>query len=136
MDAEFLRDLFAEFGPVSVRRMFSGAGVYADGVIFALVLRDVLYLKADETTSARFAAEGCGPFQYQRKGSKARKPTALPYWRIPDRLYDDPAELADWARAALAVARASAAAKAKRTSDKGKNARKTVRGSARRRATP
>ena len=99
-------------------------------------LRDVLYLKADETTSARFAAEGCGPFQYQRKGSKARKPTALPYWRIPDRLYDDPAELADWARAAHAVARAAAAAKAKRASGTGKNARKTVRRSARRRATP
>ena len=42
MDADFIRDLFSEFGPVDVRRMFSGAGVYADGVIFALVLRDVL----------------------------------------------------------------------------------------------
>ena len=66
MDAEFLRELFAEFGPVTVRRMFSGAGVYADGVIIALVIGDVLYLKADAATSARFAAEGCGPFEYQR----------------------------------------------------------------------
>ena len=38
MDAEFLRELFAEFGPITVRRMFSGAGVYADGVIIALVI--------------------------------------------------------------------------------------------------
>ena len=38
------------------------------------------------------------------------KRTALPYWRIPDRLLDDPAELADWARASLAVARARKAA--------------------------
>ena len=67
MDAEFLRELFAEFGPITVRRMFSGAGVYADGVIIALVIRDVLYLKADAATSARFAAEGCGAFEYQRK---------------------------------------------------------------------
>jgi hypothetical protein len=29
----------------------------------------------------------------------------LSYWRLPDRLYDDPDELAAWARAALAVAR-------------------------------
>jgi len=133
MDAEFLRELFAEFGPITVRRMFSGAGVYADGVIIALVIRDVLYLKADAATSARFAAEGCGPFEYQRKGGK---PTALPYWRIPDRLYDDPTELADWARAAHAVSRASAAAKTTRVSRKIKKAEKTVRGSVRRRAPP
>lgn len=135
MDAEFIRELFAEFGPVDVRRMFSGAGVYADGLIVALVIRDTLYLKGDAATSVRFAAEGCAQFSYTRQGNK---PTTLPYWRIPDRLYDDPTELADWARAALGVARASAVAKAARASAKGKskNAKKTVSRSARRRATP
>jgi DNA transformation protein len=28
----------------------------------------------------------------------------LPYWRLPERLYDDPDELATWAGRALAVA--------------------------------
>lgn len=107
MDAEFIRDLFVEFGPVEVRRMFSGAGVFADGLMVALVVRDVLYLKSDEAGADRFAAEGCEQFGYTRKGGKR---TALPYWRIPDRLYDDPAELADWALASLAVARARKAA--------------------------
>ena len=102
MDAEFIRDLFAEFGPVDVRRMFSGAGVFADGLMVALIVRDVLYLKSDDPGSVRFAAEGCEQFGYTRKGGKR---TALPYWRIPDRLLDDPAELADWARASLAAAR-------------------------------
>jgi DNA transformation protein len=103
MDAEFIRDLFAEFGPVSVRRMFSGAGVFADGLMFALVVRDVLYLKADAQTSPRFAAEGCEQFGYTRKDGRR---TDLPYWRMPDRLYDDPTELADWAREAFTVAQA------------------------------
>ena len=102
MDADFIRDLFAEFGPVEVRRMFSGAGVFADGLMVALVVRDVLNLKTDGGGAARFAAEGREQFGYTRKGGKR---TALPYWRVPDRLLDDPAELADWARASLAVAR-------------------------------
>jgi len=102
VEADFIRDLFAEFGPVEVRRMFSGAGVFADGLMVALIVRDVIYLKSDDAGAERFASEGCEQFGYIRKGGKR---TALPYWRIPDRLLDDPAELAEWARAALAVAR-------------------------------
>ncbi len=102
MDADFIRDLFAELGPVQVRRMFGGTGIYADGVMFALVTRDVLYLKTSADQTAHFAAEGCGPFEYTREGRRA---TLTSYWRVPDRLYDDPAELADWARQALVAAR-------------------------------
>jgi len=115
MDPDFIRDLFSEFGPVEVRRMFSGAGIYADGVIFALVLRDVLYLAADEQSAQRFEAEGCARFDYTRKSGRRGH---LPYWRMPDRLYDDPMELADWARVALGVARTRAAAKVKRNGAK------------------
>ena len=105
MDADFIRDLFAEFGPVDVRRMFGGAGVYADGVMFALVARDVLYLKTDADGSQRFSAEGCRPFEYTGKsGTHA----LTSYWRVPDRLYDDPGELAEWARLALSIAQRAA----------------------------
>ena len=31
MDREFLIDLFADFGPVTIRKMFSGYGISADG---------------------------------------------------------------------------------------------------------
>jgi TfoX N-terminal domain len=44
----FLQDLLSDFGPVNIRNMFGGAGVYADGVMFAIVVDDTLYLKADE----------------------------------------------------------------------------------------
>ena len=37
----------------------------------------------------------------------------MSYWRLPDRLYDDPDELARWARQALAVAQRKATAKPK-----------------------
>jgi DNA transformation protein len=97
-----IRELFAAFGPVDVRRMFGGAGIFADGTMFALVHDGVTYLKADERNAPDFEREGLGPFTYMRKGERA---SLSSYRRMPDRLYDDPDELAGWARAALAAAR-------------------------------
>ena len=105
LDPEFLRDLFAQFRPVTIRRMFSGAGLFADGVMFGLVVRDVIYLKADETSIPDFEREASQPFTYTRGKSTGRASQhSLPYWRLPERLYDDPDELAVWAERALAVA--------------------------------
>jgi DNA transformation protein and related proteins len=105
VDAEFIRELFAQFRPITVRRMFSGAGLFADGIMFGLVIRDVIYLKADKTTTSDFEREGCGPFTYSRRKNTGRPSQhALPYWRLPERLYDDPDELAQWAARAFAVA--------------------------------
>jgi DNA transformation protein len=105
MDRDFLIDLFSGFGPVTIRRMFSGFGISADGTNFALALRGGLYLRADEHSIARFEAEGSKPFQYQ---TKARTVTIASYWQLPERLYDDPDELAGWARAALVAAQRAA----------------------------
>jgi len=105
LDIDFIRDLFAQFRPVTVRRMFSGAGLYCDGVMFGLVVRGTIYLKADDTSSADFAREGSGSFTYTRgKASGRPSEQALSYWRLPDRLYDDPDELAVWAERALVIA--------------------------------
>src|SRR5277367_3765295 len=105
MDPEFIRDLFAPFRPVTIRRMFSGAGLFADGVMFGLIVRDVIYLRADETSIADFEREGSAPFTYTRGKSTGRPSQhALPYWRLPERLYDDPDELAVWARRAFEAA--------------------------------
>ena len=106
MDAEAVRDLFARFGPVAVRRMFGGAGIYAEGAMFALLADGVIYLKADEQNAPAFVAEGLQRFAYAA-GSGRR--VRMSYWRMPDRLYDDPDELAQWAAAALAAARRAAA---------------------------
>jgi DNA transformation protein len=111
MDAADIVEMFAAFGPVVPRRMFSGFGVFADGTMIALVVRGTLYLKADQQTVAAFEAEGLEAFSYMAKG---RKRAIMSYWRAPDRLYDDPDELAIWARDALAAAHRSGRAKTKR----------------------
>jgi DNA transformation protein and related proteins len=102
MDSDDIIELFCVFGRVRARRMFGGFGIYADGLMLALASDGVIYLKADEETSAAFAREGAGPFTYSAKG---RGRVSLSYWRLPDRLYDDPEELAGWAQTALMVAR-------------------------------
>ncbi len=105
MDRDFLIDLFADFGPVAIRRMFSGFGISADGTNFALALRGGLYLRADEQTIPQFEAEGSKPFQYQ---TRAKTVTVNSYWQLPERLYDDPEQLTGWARAALSAAQRAA----------------------------
>ena len=103
MDREGIAELFAAFGPVSIRRMFSGFGLYADDVCFSLFLRGELYFKADDKTAPGFAQEGSRPFSYTQTRT-GKVITVNSFWRLPERLYDDPDELADWARAAVAAA--------------------------------
>src|ERR1700685_3718796 len=105
MDRDFLIDLFSDFGPVTIRPMFSRFGISADGTNFAMALRAGLYFRADEATIPQFEAEGSKPFQYQ---TRAKTVTVGSYWQLPARLFDDPEELTHWARAALAAAQRAA----------------------------
>ncbi|KAB2870206.1 MAG: TfoX/Sxy family protein [Bauldia sp.] len=114
----FLEELFAPIGGVSLRRMFSGHGVFRDGLMFGIVIKDVLYLKVDETTQPAYEAEGSGPFAYS--GAKGREVTTS-YWRSPERLFDEPDEFGKWALAAFATAERAQANKA--TKKKGKPAK-------------
>ncbi len=107
MDREGLEELFAPFAAVSVRRMFSGHGVYSDGLCFALDLGGEVYLKADSETEPDFIAAGSRQFVYQARGREVR----VAYWRLVDSAYDDEDELRRWATLAMAAARRAAAAK-------------------------
>jgi len=98
---DFIKDQLAGFAPVSIRNMFGGAGIYADGVMFALLADDVLYLKINEASARAFEAEGMGPFTYQPDG---KPPVAMSYWEVPPRLLEEPEELAEWAREAHRIA--------------------------------
>jgi DNA transformation protein len=105
VDPARVQDLFSQFGPVEVRRMFGAQGVYADGLMFALCRDGLIYLKADAETVPAFAQAGSSPFAY--KAGHGRR-AVMSYWRLPDHLYDEPEDLARWAGDALAAARRSA----------------------------
>lgn len=105
MDADAVAELFAAFGPVAVRRMFGGAGLYSGGLMFAIAVDGIIYLKADAAFSADLAAAGAVPFSYQAKGAVR---TMRGYWSVPESALDDPEELAALARRARAVAEQAA----------------------------
>jgi DNA transformation protein len=123
MDRDFLIDLFADFGPVTIRRMFSGFGISADGTNFALALRSGLYFRADEQNIPQFEAEGSQPFSYQ---TRTKTVTVASYWQLPARLYDDPEDLTGWARAALAAAQRAALRKRPKARKPAKAIKKAV----------
>lgn len=123
-DPDRFDDLFAPFGRIVVRRMFGGEGLFRDGLMFGLVDAERIFLKTDDKTRPRFVAEGSGPFTYQMKKGEG---ILTSYYELPDRLYDDPDELAEWARAAFTVALQSSTAKKKRGDPKVKSVRKRAR---------
>ena len=97
---DHLAEQFRAFGPVTIRRMFGGHGVFRDGLMFGLVFDDALYLKADERNRAMFESCGLPRFEY----TKQRKRILLSYYLAPEEALDDPHKLAQWARHAFDAA--------------------------------
>ena len=115
--AEFLREQLAPLGRVTMRRMFGKTGVFCDGVMLGMVTENTLYFRVDDDNRVTFKeAESFPPLNYAKGGSTID----LSFWRVPERLFDEPDELVAWARAALAAAR-RVAAKRERTVPKRKS---------------
>jgi len=103
-------EIFAPLGHVVVRSMFGGAGAFCDGVMFALVADDVLYLRVDEQTKADFEKEGLSQFIYESPTKKM----PMPYYEAPPSLFESPELAATWGSAALAAAQRNKPVKRKR----------------------
>jgi DNA transformation protein len=97
---EYVMELFGPFGTVGVRRMFGGHGMYLDGLMFAIVSDDTLYLKADEMNRVEFEQASCEVFGYARKGKRA----TLNFFRAPEEAMESPQLMLPWARTAYAAA--------------------------------
>ena len=110
MDAEDLKALFEPFGSVTVKRMFGGSGIYAEGLCFAIELGGEIFLKTDSLSRADFSAADSAPFTYVAKGES--RPTS--YWTLPAIAHDEADELRRWAGMGLEAARRAAEAKANR----------------------
>ncbi|MEM7722546.1 MAG: TfoX/Sxy family protein [Pseudomonadota bacterium] len=96
---EAARDLFAELGDITTRKMMGGLCLYHEGTIFALLMSDgQMFLKGQGDFKDVLEAKGCARWTYQREG---KKPVSMPYWTMPDDALDDPEVACDWARRAL-----------------------------------
>jgi len=103
---EYLVDELAALGHAQGRRMFSGHGLYLDGVIVGLVIDETLYLKTDAVNRPAFEAAGMAPFTYENRGRQV----ALPYWEAPADVVEEPEQLRIWVAAAAAASRRASAA--------------------------
>ncbi len=116
-----LCEQLAPLGSISSRAMFGGWSIYCDGLIFAIVVDEVLYFKVDSLSIERYTRLGLGPFTYKSKDGKAMH---MAYYTPPEEAMDDRAVLLDWAREALGVALRAQAVKQEKASrpKKGKKA--------------
>lgn len=99
-------ELLSPLGRATSRRMFGGHGLYIDGLCMALIIRDVLYLKVDDTHRATFEGAGCKPFTYAGKNDEVH---VMSYYTAPEEAMESPPEMMPWARRALAAAVAARA---------------------------
>lgn len=84
--------LLSALGEIRSRAQFGGYGIFDAGRMFALVTSDgVLHLKADETNASRYPPS-------TRFGK-------MPYYRVPDEVRQDPAQLQRWAQESIAIVR-------------------------------
>jgi DNA transformation protein len=97
---DYLHEVFELFGPIRARKMFSGYGIYHDGLMFGLVADDTLYLKADAENANQFEKEGLGRFEY----SSGERVVKMSYYRAPAGILEDREEAAMWARRSFEAA--------------------------------
>jgi len=122
MDAEAIRDVFRGFGPVQIRRMFGGKGIYQDELMFALEAGGELYLKADEDSVKAFQDLGSRPFTFDTRDGRT---TLTSYWLMPESALDDPDEAREFAAMALGAARRAKARKGTKSASSRKAPQKT-----------
>jgi DNA transformation protein len=106
-------DLFQAFGPIALKRFFGGEGICSGEIMIGMIFGETIYFKTNEETRKAFQAEHTKPFSFKKRSTGETVVTG--WYALPDRLYDDPEELAEWATAAFAVASASPTATRKRT---------------------
>lgn len=105
---KFLIEHLRPLGEITTRRLFGGNSLYCDGVVFALVAKDTLYLKVDDRNRPEFessALEAFHPFGDESK--------AMGYYQAPAELFEDADALLRWGGGAVAAGRRASAKKSR-----------------------
>lgn len=98
--AEYIVELMQSIGPVTVKSMFGGHGVFLDGLMFGLIADRELYLKVDKESENDFISEGLEAFTYSKQG----KPFKMSYYQAPEAALEDVEEMNVWANKAYSAA--------------------------------
>jgi DNA transformation protein len=97
---EFVTERLSPLGEITSRAMFGGHTLYCDGVVFALIAADELFLKVDEVNRADFEAAGSRPFKpFEDQDSVMR------YYSAPADLFESDEGVERWGRSAVEAGR-------------------------------
>jgi DNA transformation protein len=97
---EFVLELLAPLGNVRARAMFGGYGIYRGEIMFAIIVDDQLYFKADSVSRQTYTARGLAPFTYVARG----KTQTLQYYEAPPEVFEEPETMQAWAKQAIGTA--------------------------------
>ena len=130
--SDYVLELLAGLGRVEAKRMFGGAGLYRDGVMFGILDDDAVFFRVDDDLEADLRAQGSAPWVYSMKSDGSIR--SMGYWRMPETAADDPDEAVGIARRAYAAAvnrkAERAAPKSRKTAAKKKAAQAKTAGKA------
>ena len=96
----FVLEQLSAVGTVTARAMFGGVGLYCEGLFFALIDDDTLYLKVDDQTRSAFEALGSEPFRPYGDESHV-----MQYYELPAEILEDREGVRPWVERALGAAR-------------------------------
>ncbi len=97
---QYVLEQLGGLGAVTVRRMFGAVGLYHGDRFFALISRDTLYFKTNESNRGDYEARGMDRFR-----PFADKPQlSMTYYEVPADTIEDAEQCVVWARRSAAIA--------------------------------
>jgi DNA transformation protein and related proteins len=97
---EFVLDQLSALPDVRAKAMFGAYGLYAEDHFFAILDDGRLFFKTNAQSQAEYTARGMALFTYESRG----KVMTMGYHEVPPDILEQPLELAEWARKAIAIA--------------------------------
>lgn len=77
-------DTYTQLKNITVRSVFGGKGVLSEGVMFALVKDDAIYLKAsNDTLKDDFITSGCKAYEFNWRSHSRNYPSLSNYYSVP-----------------------------------------------------
>jgi DNA transformation protein len=91
--AEYItQDILGHIDGISRKVLFSGYGIYLDGVIVGFIIDGTFYTKTNKELNEKYKNEGCEPFQYERPDYKI---VTMPYISVSIEVLEDREKISD-----------------------------------------
>jgi len=89
----YVMDKLSSIGYIKNRAMFGAYGIFHEGLMFAIILEDILYFQMDESNHAMYEEAESRPFQH-----------GISYWEEPVKILKDMNRLGKRAKISIYIA--------------------------------